>query len=476
LRGVVSGIHLLPFYPWSSDDGFSVKDFLAVDPAVGTWEDVAPLAADFDLMFDAVFNHMSAESAWFQAYLRDEPGFRDFFVSVKGNQDLSAVIRPRALPLLTEFQSASGPRMVWTTFSADQVDLNVRNPEVLFALVEAMLFYVQRGASYLRLDAIAFLCKEVGTACLHLPETHAVIQLFRAVLDQAAPAVRLVTETNVPHLDNISYFGDGSNEAQLVYNFALPPLVLHSFVKGNARALSNWARDLRAPTPETAFFNFLASHDGIGLNPVRGILKDPEIEELVSRATEHRGFVSYKSLPDGSQAPYELNINYLDALSAPQAGEPDSMAARRFLTAQSVMLCLQGVPGIYFHSLFGSRGDRGGAESSQIKRRVNREKFTRERLERELRDKTSLRNLVFGGFSELLRLRKEHAAFSPFAKQTVIEAGDQVFALVRETGDGSDRVLCVHNFAAEPVQVEAGGYNGGELWLEPFEHRWLVLA
>ncbi|MBI2498218.1 MAG: hypothetical protein HYV75_10025, partial [Opitutae bacterium] len=228
LREIISGAHVLPFYPWSSDDGFSVKDFFTVEPGFGTWDDIERLGANFDLMFDAVFNHLSAQGDWFQRFLRDEPEFRDFFVTVEGDPDLSHVVRPRALPLLTEFQSARGPRRVWTTFSADQVDLNFKNPEVLLRVLEALLFYVTKGARFIRLDAIAFLWKEIGTTCLHLPQTHAVIQLMRAVLDEVAPGVRLITETNVPHADNLSYFGHGTNEAQLVYNFALPPLVLHS--------------------------------------------------------------------------------------------------------------------------------------------------------------------------------------------------------------------------------------------------------
>ncbi|HKS35766.1 MAG TPA: alpha-amylase family glycosyl hydrolase, partial [Verrucomicrobiae bacterium] len=294
LSGVISGIHVLPFYPYSSDDGFSVKDYLAVDPALGDWGDIQRLGENFDLMFDAVFNHLSAQSEWFQGFLQDDPRYRDFFVTVEGSPDLSQVVRPRALPLLTEFQSRSGPKSVWTTFSADQVDLNARRPEVLLALLEVLLFYVSHRARFIRLDAIAYLWKEAGTPCIHLPQTHRIIQLMRCVLDEVAPGVLLITETNVPHADNLSYFGDGTNEAQLVYNFALPPLVLHSIAAGNAGKLTQWARSLALPSDRVTFFNFLASHDGIGINPVRGILSEKEIEALVSRAQTHGGFVSYK--------------------------------------------------------------------------------------------------------------------------------------------------------------------------------------
>ncbi len=467
LRGLLSGIHLLPFYPSSSDDGFSVKDFFAVDPAHGAWEDIARLATDFDLMFDAVFNHVSAQGEWFRGFLADDPRYRDFFITVAGDPDLARVVRPRALPLLTEFATAAGKKRVWTTFSADQADLNFRKPEVLLAVLEALLFYVRRGARFIRLDAIAFLWKEIGTPCLHLPQTHRVVRLLRAVLDEVAPQVRLITETNVPHLDNISYFGDGTNEAQLVYNFPLPPLVLHSLTTGSAAALTRWAQSLTLPSPHTTFFNFLASHDGIGLNPVRGILTDAEIDTLVARARDHGGFVSDKHLPDGSRLPYELNLSYLDALSDPRACEPPSLAARRFLVAHAILLSLQGMPGIYFHSLFGSRGDRQGAEASGIPRRINRQKLDRADLERELADPSSLRARVFGGLRQLLAVRRGCRAFAPAGAQEVLSLDDRVFAVVRLPTGGGAPVLCLHNVSPEPVAVRlpAGGRFGPGPWL-----------
>lgn len=474
LLDVVSGIHLLPFFPWSSDDGFSVKDYFAVNPDYGTWHDIARLGTDFDLMFDAVFNHISAQSEWFQCFLAGEPRFRDFFINVEGRPDLSRVIRPRALPLLTEFQAAAGPRQMWTTFSADQVDLNFKNPDVLLAVLEALLFYVETGTRFIRLDAIAFLWKELGTSCLHLPQTHRIIQLMRAVLDEVAPHALFVTETNVPHSDNVSYFGDGTNEAQLIYNFALPPLVLHSLQTGHAEKLTHWAQSLALPSNRVTFFNFLASHDGIGLNPVRGILSDAEIDALVIHTLARGGFISYKRLPGGSEGPYELNINYLDALSNPAAHEPVELTARKSLTAHAIMLSLQGMPGIYFHSLFGSRGDRAGAEFSGFKRRINREKLDRVRLETELADASSLRAQVFSGLRELLGTRRSHAAFAPIAPQRVLDLDPRVFAVLRQSADGSDRVLCLHNVSSDVVQV--GTPDGaGKLEIVPFGTHWLAI-
>ncbi len=453
VKGIVSGIHLLPFYPWSSDDGFSEEDFFAAEPSYGTWKDNALLSSDFDLMLDGVFDHVSAQGKWFQRFLGDDPRYRDFFISVAGSSDRSQVVRPRALPLLTEFSAADGLKRVWTTFSADQVDLNFANPQVLLAALEVLLFYVAKGARFIRLDAIKCLWREIGTSCLHLQQTHQVIQLLRAVVDEVAPHVLLITETNVLHSDNVPYLGDGTNKVRLVYNFALPPLVLHSFVAGNAENLTRWAQSLAVLSDRVTFFNFLASHDGIGLKPARGILSDAEIDALVTRTLEHGGFISYKDMPDGSRMPYEMNINYLDALSNPAENEPVEVAARRFLTAHAILLSLQGMPGIYFHSMFGSRGDPAGAVGSGIPRRINREKLNRARLEAELRDSDSLRARVLAGHRELLRIRQQHTAFGPAAPQSVLRFDSRVLALLRQSRDGTDTVLCLQNVSHESVPV-----------------------
>jgi len=275
-------VHLLPFYPYSSDDGFSVIDYHQVNPLCGDWHDIALLHQETRLMFDFVCNHMSAHSAWFKHYLAQDPGWDDFFISLPPTTDLSAVTRPRTSPLLTPFTLANGDiRFVWTTFSADQIDLNFASPDVLLRMVEVLLDYLKRGADYVRLDAVGYMWKTPGTTCIHLEKTHLLVKLFRAIADEVAPGTVIITETNVPHKDNISYFGKGYDEAQMVYQFSLPPLVLHAIHTGSARALRQWASTLTTGNGNTTFFNFLASHDGIGLNPARGILSEVEITALV---------------------------------------------------------------------------------------------------------------------------------------------------------------------------------------------------
>lgn len=454
LAGAVGGIHVLPFYPYSSDDGFSVIDYRRVDPALGSWEDIHRLGERFRLMFDAVVNHVSAQSEWFRAFLRDDPRYRDYFIAVAEGTDVSKVVRPRALPLLTKFRTAAGEKWVWTTFSEDQVDLNFRHPEVLLEIVDTLLFYAAHGAEFIRLDAIAYLWKELGTACIHLPQTHRVVQLFRAVLDEVAPHVLLITETNVPHADNVSYFGDGRNEAQMVYNFALPPLTLHAFHTGSARVLSEWAAGLTLPSDRVTFFNFLASHDGIGVNPARGILPEREIDALVERVRAHGGRVSYKFNPDGTQSPYELNVNYFDALSDSKASEPIETQVDRFIASQAIMLSLAGVPGIYFHSLFGSRGWPEGVARTGRNRTINRQKLDRADLERELADPASLRHRIFSRYAQLLRLRAAKPAFHPHGAQQVLDCGDSIFAVLRVSPDGRERALCLHNVSDQPQPAQ----------------------
>ena len=454
LQGIVTGIHILPFFPYTSDDGFSVKDYLQVNPELGSWDDIEQIAADFRLMVDAVINHCSSQHIWFQKFLAGEQPFTDYFICVSPQTDLSMVIRPRTSPLLTPFETTHGVKYLWTTFSADQIDLNFKNQELLLEILKILLEYVRHGAQVIRLDAVAYLWKEVGTPCIHLPQTHWIVQLFRAILNIFAPYVYLITETNVPHVENLSYFGDGHNEAQMVYNFALPPLVLHAIQRGDASYLTKWASHLSLPSSQVTFFNFLASHDGIGLNPVSGILPETEINLLIETAQQLGGYVSCKNNTDGTQTPYELNINYFDALGDPSLKISMDTHVRRFAVAQAIMLALQGVPGIYVHSLFGSRGWNEGVKITGQKRTINRQKFSDTAIRHELCTNGSLRNRVFAEYSRLLKARASTIAFHPQAAQKVLDLSRQLFALERISPQSEQRVLCLHNVSNQELTVQ----------------------
>lgn len=424
----ISTIHLLPFYPSSSDDGFSVVDPVAVNSPFGTWDDIRRLQEEYHLMFDFVVNHLSRSNSWIKGFLEDALEYKDFGIEMHGDEDLRYVFRPRALPLLTKI----GDKLVWTTFSSDQVDLNYHNPKVLLSMTEVLLSYIHKGASIVRLDAVAFLWKEFGTSCLHHPKTHAIVRFFAWVLSALSPESFLVTETNVPHRENISYFGSGYDEATMVYNFPLPPLVYHTFLSQDATALSTWAKTLFLPSKEVTFFNFLASHDGIGLMPVKDILDKDEIEAMASHALKEGGFVSRKSEMDGSTSAYELNINYFSALCHILEDESDDLAVRRFIAASAIMIFFKGIPGIYIHSLIGSKNWFGDAALQEHPRRINREKITMRELEDELSDPQSLRFSVFSRMLALLEIRKREGSFSPLADQRVVDTGNPgCFAFLR---------------------------------------------
>ncbi|HAV1880923.1 TPA: sugar phosphorylase [Enterobacter hormaechei subsp. steigerwaltii] len=482
LSRTFSHVHLLPFYPWSSDDGFSVIDYHEVAPETGTWRDVAELKQSASLMFDFVCNHMSAKSEWFANYLAQKPGYEDFFISVDPETDLSAVTRPRALPLLTPFTLNDGSvRHLWTTFSDDQIDLNFASPQVLIAMVDVLLHYLMEGARYIRLDAVGFMWKIPGTTCIHLEQTHCLIQLFRAITDAVAPGTVIITETNVPHKDNISYFGDGENEAQMVYQFSLPPLVLHAVHRQDVKALCRWAGSLALPSAHTTWFNFLASHDGIGLNPLRGILPESEILSLVEKLQQEGALVNWKNNPDGTRSPYEINVTYLDALSLRDSSDDERIA--RFILAHAVLLSFPGVPAVYIQSILGSRNDYEGVERLGYNRAINRKKYTAGQVDRELNNNKSIRYQIYSRLSELIAIRRGERAFHPDSQAIFDAIGEHILKIVRVAENG-ERMTALFNFSNKMQTVygqtlfgtellSGQDISGTELTLNPWQVMWI---
>lgn len=453
LNGVINSIHILPFYPSSSDSGFSVVNYSSVDPHMGSWREIYTISSKYRLMVDGVINHVSQFSDWFKAYISGDIYFKDFFIEVDPATDLSKVIRPRATPLLSEFVDNDGKiHNIWTTFSKDQVDLNYKNYKVLGNVLDALFYYIEKGAVLIRLDAIAFIWKEIGTECVHLPQTHELIQLMREVLHEVAPEVIIITETNVPHDENISYFGAANDEAQMVYNFALPPLLIHSILHASTKTLTSWAQSLSLPFEKVCFFNFTASHDGIGLRPVKGILSDTEIKYLVAHVQEYGGLVSYRLESDGSQSPYELNCSYIDTLSHPL--DSDILRIKRMLLAQGTALAMPGVAGIYFHSLVGSRNYFDGVKHTGINRSINREKYHFDWLENELQQQGSLAKTMFDSYKRLISIRANEAAFNPFGKFHFYNLDERLFAMDRVCINDKECIFAIHNFSNETVTCD----------------------
>jgi len=488
LDRLLSIVHILPFFPYSSDDGFSVIDYRTVDPALGDWSDVQALGRDYDLMFDLVVNHVSRRSRWFDDYLAGVEPFAKYFIEVDPATDLSAVTRPRALPLLTPVETPRGRRHLWTTFSDDQLDLNFAQPEVLVEMVDVLLFYLEQGARIIRLDAIAYLWKRPGTPCIHLDETHAVVKLMRDLADALAPGTILLTETNVPHEENVSYFGDG-DEAQMVYQFSLAPLLLEALLTGDAGLLTDWLARAEPSPPGTTVLNFTASHDGVGVRPLEGIMPRDRFDRLIEAVEARGGHVSSKRNTDGSESPYELNVTYFSALADP--AEADSaLHVRRFLAGQALMLSLQGIPAIYFHSLVGTPNDTEGVQRSGRARSINRKKFELDELSAAVETPGSVPAEVLQGYRRLLEVRVAQPAFSPDAAQDVLTLDDRALVgLLRISVDGRQRILVLVNVGRErlPVDVRAltgsaaksdllgEATSGDAVELGPYQVAWLEL-
>ncbi len=478
-KDTISAIHILPMFPFSSDDGFSVIDFKKINPDLGGWKEIEDLNNGYDLMFDAVINHVSQHSDYFKGYLSGDEKYANYFIEKKDGLDYKNVVRPRALPLFTEFETSRGKKQIWTTFSDDQVDLNFQCPDVLITILDILFMFAFYGSRFIRFDAIGFAWKEDNSSCMSLPQTHTLVKLIRAVLEVCVPGVTIITETNVPHEENISYFGNGHDEAALVYQFPLPPLVVHTFLRGDSSALTNWAQSLEATTEDTTFFNFLASHDGIGMRPLEGILSREDQKVIADEMLKRGGEIGYRTLPDGSEVPYELNINYLDAIAG-NLTTPKQIS-QKFLASQFIMLSMIGMPAIYYHSLIGSRGHREGYETSGIKRRINREKLNVDTVIDELHTEGSLRNLVSTGYKQLIKARRNEPLFAPQSEQLVLSLSDAVFAIQRS--DANSRLIAVVNVTDSEVDIVLP-FSGTDiisntavdknLTLNPWQYMWIL--
>ena len=419
------------------------------------------MSVSFKLMFDGVLNHISSGSRVFRDFVDGHPYSQSYFIHYDSPDELTEdqrkkIFRPRTSDILTRYDTINGPKYVWTTFSEDQIDLNYRDPEVLVFVAECLLFYVRHGADILRLDAVTYIWAEPGTECVHLAETHEVVKLLRGVMEIAAPGVALLTETNVPHKDNVSYFGNGRDEAHMVYNFALPPLVLHTMYTENAGALTRWAAGLTAPSEYAHFFNILDTHDGIGLMGVKGILDPEQIELIIGHAKNNGALVSYKAMEGGGQEPYEINSTWWSALNHPNSEEPVRVQAKRLTASRSIAMALKGVPGMYIHGMLGTENDMETYRKTRQARDVNRGTIDMDALEHEDLDPNSkLANLVrYLVPLNLARVREK--AFHPRGGQKVLDVAPGVFALLRTSVDRRERILALTNVSSRPVAVHVG--------------------
>lgn len=455
--GVINGVHVLPFFPYSSDDGFAVSDYYAVRESVGEWQDIQRLSAEYRLMSDLVINHGSGESEWFQHFIKGEGPGHDYYFTTSPDENLTEVVRPRTSPLLREVQTTDGLKYVWCTFSHDQIDFDFRNTGVLKEFVNIVRFYLDQGVNIFRLDAIAFLWKEAGTSCLNLEQTHEVVRLLRTLIEYACPSAMIITETNIPSRENLSYFGN-ANEAHCVYNFSLPPLLLHALITGQNFYLKQWMMSMPPAQDGTAFFNFIASHDGIGLRPVEGILPDSEVDLMIATMQDFGGHVSWRALDDGGKKPYEINIALFEALQGTVGGK-DEWGEARFLCAHTIMLALEGIPGLYLHSLLGTQNDHERVKATGHFRSINRHQWDYSELERLLTDQTSHHHRVFTAMKHLISIRAQQKAFHPNGTQFTLHLGEQVFGFWRQSIDRTQNIFCLNNISAESATLSLSDLN-----------------
>ncbi len=458
LKHTINTLHILPFFPYSSDRGFAIENFETVDPKLGTWADIEDLETRYKLMFDGVINHVSSKSRWFQRFLDGTPHYKDFFISYGSYDDLtpeerSTIFRPRTTDILTKFHTVDGEKYVWSTFSKDQIDLNFKNPEVLIRVIEILLLYARKGADIIRLDAVTFLWAVPGTSCANLEHTHLIIKIFRDILDFVAPHVSIITETNIPHKENISYFGNGNDEAHMVYNFALPPLVLHTFYTKDSTRLSEWAACLK-PVSETAtFFNFLDSHDGVGLMAVKNILSHDEIKFITQTAIEHGGYISYKTDKDGEEVPYEINITWFNALNREDGTGHLERQTKKFIASRAIALVLQGVPGIYLHSFFGTKNDMDVVSCPISKREINRKVIDYNILIKAIDDPDTLTSKIIHKLNAIIAIRIKQGAFHPNGAQSILEIKPEIFAVLRTSPNKNQHILSLINVSDDEVQI-----------------------
>jgi sucrose phosphorylase len=457
LKETITGVHILPFFPYSSDDGFSVIDYLTVNPELGSWEEIESIASHFDLMTDLVINHVSSKSEWFQQFKQAEKPGCNYFIEVDPQTDLSNVVRPRSSPILVEVETVDGVKSVWATFSEDQIDINFANPDVLLEFIKIILFYIEKGARYIRLDAVGYLWKEIGTNCIHLPQTHAVIKLLRELLQMVDSKVAIITETNVPNRENLSYFGN-QDEAHMIYNFSLPPLLLNALIHGKADHLKTWIMSMPPAPFGCAYFNFTASHDGIGLRPVEGLLNQTEYDILLDTMQQFGGKISMRSKPDGSESPYELNISLFDALKGTIQGE-DQWQIQRFICSQTIMMSLEGIPAFYIHSLLGTHNDNEKLQKTGRNRSINRHQWQLEKLEEQLNNPESEHSMILRELCRRIQIRRRQTAFHPNATQYTLQLKESLFGFWRQSIIRDQSIFCIFNLTDLPQILRLSDLN-----------------
>ena len=467
LEKFINSIHFLPFFPSSGDGGFSVKNHNDVDKAYGTWEDIQSLSKKANIMTDLVLNHSSSKGDWYKNFLDDKDPGKNYFYVVDKNYDCSKVVRPRDHDLLTEIELQNKKKFLWCTFSHDQIDLNFKNPDVLLEFIKLILKLSSYGIKIFRLDAVAFIWKQPGTTCLNLSQTHEIIKLLRDIVDQLDKNLIIVTETNLPKQENLSYFGK-NDEAHWIYNFSLPPLIVNTFLFEDSVALTKWSMKMPPAQLGNAYLNFIASHDGIGMRPAEGILSDKEIKKMLQRLKKNGSKFSMRKLSNNEEKVYEANISLFNALQFTDSDLKGKFALKRFIAAHCIILAIEGVPAFYFNSLFATKNDEETFANTGVKRNLNRYKWHYSTLVDLIKTNNTIEKNCYEIFKELISIRKIQPAFHPNATQFTLNLDKNIFAVWRQSRDRKQSIFALTNVSSKTIKLNTNKINliDDEKWFD----------
>ncbi len=448
LKKYFDTIHFLPFYPSSSDSGFAVKDHYKIEKKIGNWSDLKKISKFNNIMADVVINHSSARGLWFKNFLKRKKPGKDYFLTVNSKFNTSKVVRPRDHKLLKKIKIFNKSDYLWRTFSPDQVDLNFKNPSVLLRFIKIMIHLINNGITIFRLDAIAYLWKENGTKCINLRQTHEIIKLLRIISDHLNVETIIITETNLPEKENLSYFGK-NDEANWIYNFSLPPLLMHAFLFENNSYLNKWSKDLPETKLGTNYLNFIASHDGIGIRPTEGILNKKSLNNFLKRLKKNGSKFSYRKVHNKSKKVYEANITVFNALKKSDYDPKGKFFLERYVAAHAVMISFEGIPAIYFNSLFGKSNDEAKYVITGNNRDVNRYKWNYKNITNKLKDNKTKQNIFYSNIVNLLSIRRKQKAFHPNGKRQNINLGSKLFCFKRVSVDKKQSIICITNLSSK---------------------------
>ena len=487
LKNNFDSVHFLPFYPSSSDSGFAVKDHYKIEPRLGSWKDVKLISKNCNLMADLVINHSSARGLWFSNFLKNKSPGKDYFFTVDKNFNSKKVIRPREHKLLKKIKLSNETKYLWRTFSPDQIDLNFKNPKVLIRFIKIIFNLINNGVRIFRLDAIAYLWKENGNTCINHTNTHNIIKFIRLVFNLLKTECIIITETNLPEKENLSYFGN-NDEANWIYNFSLAPILVYSLLFEDSNKITKWSKNFPIAKLNNNYLNFIASHDGIGMRPTEGILSTNTQKKFLIRLKKNGGEFSYRKVQGVKKKVYEANITLFNAFKCSDFDKSGIFGFERYMAAHTIMISFDGIPAIYFNSMFGNSNDNSKYIISGNKRDLNRYRWNKDKIEDHLKDQNSKQNKYYKNMSNILAIRSKQKAFHPNAIRKTLKLGTNFFGIKRVSTDNKQSIYCITNMTSK-LQLLKLNKNifykrklfkskltkkSGKIQFDPFQTVWLT--